>query len=73
MTLYHAVLIDETGCEFGAEVEAASRAHAYNALEDRYPESRIDQLESPDDRAAREHDMYARLLDDDFDHYDDDY
>ena len=72
---YHAVLIDETGCEFGADVEATSREEAYDKLREDYPESRVDQLESPADTAAREARIYAAVCaeyDDDFD-YDDDY
>jgi len=57
---FHAVMIDETGCEFGAGVDAHSREEAYEKLQDDYPESRIDQLESPEDTARREADIYAR-------------
>jgi len=51
---YHAVMLDETGCEFGAGVEAASRDEAYDELRDMYPESRIVQLESPEDTRRRQ-------------------
>jgi hypothetical protein len=54
MTKYHAVMIDETGCEFGADVEADSRQEAYNLLAEDYPESRVDQLEDQADRRQRE-------------------
>lgn len=53
-TRFHAVLIDETGCEFGASVEASDHATARAKLREDYPESRIDQLESPAESAERE-------------------
>ena len=71
---FHAVMIDETGCEFGADVTAATREEAYQALAENYPESRVDQLESPEDTARREHEIYAsvaRELDGDDDYYSD--
>lgn len=54
MTKFHAVMIDETGCEFGAVVFARSREAAYEKLRESYPESRCDQLESPADTRRRE-------------------
>lgn len=54
---FHAVMRDETGCEFGVDVWAFSRAEAEAEIEDQYPESRIEQLESPADRRAREQDL----------------
>lgn len=64
MTHFHAVMLDETGCEFGAGVEAPDRETAYDKLRDDYPESSIVQLESPDDTRRREADLYARALQD---------
>ena len=58
MPKFHAVMIDETGCEFGASVEAPTRQAAYDLLREDYPESRCDQLESPQDTADREKRMY---------------
>ena len=59
---FWAVLIDETGCEFGAGVQAPDRATAYEMLREAYPEARrIDQLESPEDTRRREADMYERI------------
>lgn len=71
MTLinFHAVMIDETGCEFGASVSAETREEAYEILQENYPESRVDQLESPEDTARREAEIYARVSAE----YDDDY
>lgn len=66
---FHAVMIDETGCEFGASVSAHSRGEAYEKLQDNYPESRVDQLESPEDTARREAEIYARVSAE----YDNDY
>lgn len=71
MTMYHAVMTDECGGEFGADVEASSRSEAYEKLREDYPESRVAQLESPEDTQAREERLYAKLWDDDRDHYDD--
>jgi hypothetical protein len=77
MTNFHAVMIDETGREFGVDLEARNRDEAYTQLEEDYPESRVDQLE--DDQQAREreqrtYDYVQRCLDDpyyDIDHCDD--
>lgn len=75
MIRYHAVLLEECGYEFGADVTAASREEAYDELREMYPENRgIVQLESPEDTAARERRMYARLeAEMDGDCYYDDY
>lgn len=61
MTTFHAVMLDETGCEFGASVTAKSRSAAYDKLRDNYPESRCVQLESPADTAKREARMYRQI------------
>lgn len=59
MSTYHAVMIDETGCEFGVSVpEMASRSDAYDWLREMYPESRCDQLETPIEAAQREQALY---------------
>ena len=58
MTTFHAVMIDETGCEFGVSVTAETREEAFALLRENYPESRCDQLESPADTARREAAMY---------------
>jgi hypothetical protein len=71
MTYYHAVFEDECGGEFGAGCEASSREQARRKLEENYPESRIVQLESPEDTREREASVYARVLDEDYD--DEDY
>lgn len=72
---FHAVLLDECGSEFGADVTAPSRDAAYDGLRDSYPESRVVQLESPEDTQRREHDLYARVCaeidGDEFGNYDD--
>ena len=68
MVRFHAVLLDETRCEFGAGVEAETREAAYAQLAEDYPESRVIQLESPDDTARRERDIQRfveRQYDDD--------
>lgn len=79
MTDYWAVLLDETGCEFGAGVTATDREAAYDYLRDNYPESRVVQLESPQDRAEREariwreteHSMYD--MEDDYSDIEEDF
>lgn len=54
MTHFHAVFIDETGQgEFGVGIEAKDRMSAILELQEQYPESRLVQLESPQDRADR--------------------
>jgi hypothetical protein len=72
---FHAVMLDETGCEFGATIIAANKEDAYETAREHYPESRCVQMESPADTAAREKRIYdAALLDEgdwDFD-YDED-
>ena len=69
---FWAVLIDETGCEFGAGVQAPDRATARDMLREAYPEARrIDQLESPEDTRRREAEIYARVSADYDDFYDD--
>lgn len=64
MTRYHAVMIDETGCEFGRTVTASNRDEAYDELQDLYPECRVVQLEAPEDTAERERRIYAQVWDD---------
>lgn len=58
MTHFHAVLLDETGCEFGAGHDCETREEAHNYFRDAYPESRIVQLESLEDTRAREAHTY---------------
>jgi len=68
MIRYHAVMVDETGCEFGATFEAKDRNQAFHYVYENYPESRCVQMESPEDTAKREQDTYDRMsaeLDDD--------
>lgn len=62
MTYYHGVFEDECGGEFGAGVEAASKEEARERLEEDYPESRLVQLEGPEDTQAREARIYADAL-----------
>jgi hypothetical protein len=60
MTKFHAVMLDETRCEFGADVEADTREQALEMLREDYPESQCVQLESPSDTRRRE----AQMMDD---------
>lgn len=69
MTQYHAVMIDETGSEFGVSFEAADREEAYLHLQEHYEESSVAQLEDPEDTQRREEEIYDRVsreYDDDF-------
>lgn len=61
MPRYHAVMLDETGCEFGVDLEAANREMAYAALRNGYEESRCVQLEDESDTRERERAMYAHI------------
>lgn len=76
MKKFHAVMIDETGCEFGVSFEAESHDAAYDYLDEEYPESRCDQLEDEAESRSREDRVYEyaqRCLDDpyyDIDHSD---
>ncbi len=63
MTEYWAVMLDETGCEFGTGVKARNKSEAYEILREDYPESQCVQLESPEDTARREQEMYERIND----------
>ena len=63
MTKYHAVMIDETGCEFGHSFTSRSRTTAYDYLRERFPESRVDQLESAAETRRREKREYNRAND----------
>lgn len=57
---FHAVMSDAPGHEFGASCTASSRSEAYEILAENYPESRVLQLESPEDTQAREDAIWAR-------------
>ena len=61
MTHFHAVLLDETGCEFGAGHDCETREEAYDYFREAYPESRVVQLESPEDTQRREKAIYDHL------------
>ena len=71
---FHAVMIDETGCEFGVSFKAATRGAALEYLREQYPESRCDQLEDPQQTAEREAAIYRRAMadEDGWDDYDED-
>lgn len=76
MVQYHAVMIDETGCEFGVSLEAESLDDAWDQLREDYPESYVDVVKTSDqwdqDRRDREARMWAGD-DDGYDRYDYDY
>lgn len=58
---FHAVMIGEDGMEFGADVWARNKEQADTILRESYPESRIDQLESPEEANEREMRMYRHI------------
>jgi hypothetical protein len=60
MTQYHAVMLDETGCEFGHTFNATCREAAWAYVKEEFPESRCVQLEDPDDSRRREAETYRR-------------
>jgi len=61
MTQYHAVMLDETGCEFGHTFTAATRPEAWAYVAEQFPESRCVQLEDPTDTSERENALYQRM------------
>ena len=58
---YHAVLVDETGCEFGHTFYASSNDAAWDYLDEQFPECRAVQIETQQDSAARERAAWASL------------
>lgn len=58
---FHAVMLDETRCEFGVDFEAADAEAAEAYLEENYPESQCVQLETREQAARREQDMLAHI------------
>ncbi len=71
MIEFHAVMIDETGCEFGATIRAETRSEAWDMAREWYPESRCVQMESPEDTAAREQRIYDEIWAEEYGDYDD--
>lgn len=69
LTQYHAVMSDETGCEFGYTFEAFNKAQAYEYLREQFPESHCVQLEDEYDTQKRLNEIYERLAEE----YDDGY
>ena len=57
MPQFHAVMLDETRCEFGVTLDARDRDAAYRELEDNYPESQVVQLEDQAQTSQRERDL----------------
>ena len=70
MTQFHAVMLDETGCEFGVSFTTTSRDAAYDYLQEQYPESNCIDLADTQMAQQRDAARYERLsheLDEDFD------
>jgi len=61
MTQYHAVMLDETGCEFGHTFHAPNREAAWDKVQEDFPESRCIQLEDDRDTAERQNAIYQRM------------
>lgn len=67
MPQFHAVLLDETRCEFGVTVNELNRDDAYHYLQEMYPESTVIQLEDEQqsrDRVQRLDEYTQKCLDD---------
>lgn len=63
MTIYHAVMLDETRCEFGVTVPAdRGGLDPYDWLRENYPESTCVQLETPEQALEREQAIYDRVM-----------
>ena len=58
---FHAIMVDETGCEFNVVFNASSHHAAYDYLDEQYPESGVAQLETTQDAADRERAVWASL------------
>ena len=54
MTTFHAILIDETGCEFSEYIESCNASEAYEELQGDYPESSVVRVEILGDAAPVE-------------------
>lgn len=64
MTMYHAVMLDETRCEFGVTFEVdGGKQMARDYLRQEYPESQCVQLETEQDTMEREKLLYQRIAD----------
>ena len=61
MIQYHAVMLDETGCEFGHTFTAPDRTAAWDYVQEQFPESQCVQLEDPTDTARRQKSIYDRI------------
>ena len=61
MQKFHAVMLDETRCEFGVDFEAEDAEAAEAYLEENYPESQCVQLETPAQAAQREQAMLSHI------------
>lgn len=75
MPRFHAVIIDETGCEFGASCDAANHSAAREIFRDWYPECRrIEDVRTDEQQAEIQAERMYRLsweLDNDMDWEDD--
>lgn len=63
MQNFHAVMIDETGCEFSVGLRANTHEDARDQLRVDYPESALVQIENDADTCAREAALWARMWD----------
>ena len=55
---YHAVMVDETGCEFGVTEWADSNSDMWEQMQEDYPESRCVQVEEVNARRAAPVDIW---------------
>jgi len=60
MTMYHATMRDETGCDFTASISAKTRQEAFDHLHENYPESRVVNVATAAQIRQREARTYQR-------------
>lgn len=61
MVQYHAVMLDETRCEFGVTFEAEDQGKALDYLSENYPESIVDEMKTVTQWDRERHDREVRL------------
>lgn len=72
MSQYYTCVCVAHGEEFhGGSVLADNRSHARELFEEEWPESQITQIETQQDALDRQTEVYARVMDDDYDYQED--
>lgn len=70
MIRFHAVLVDETNCEFTVVIDAPSRSEARDSLDNEYPESRVKVLQTSEEQEQEQMDREKRIYSEDYYLYD---